>query len=141
MKSEIIKPYFAHDYCPLEDKNLFKLFIKLGAEGYGIYWLIVEFMHQNTFVIGEEELLAYKIHVDAEKIKSIMNDFGLFRTENNCYISDRILRNLNYAEQKNEAKTQAANVRWLLSAFNKAYVEFFGTEAILTSEEIEQLKQ
>lgn len=144
-EDKIIKPFFSHDYAPLEDKNLLKLFITLGAEGYGIYWLVVEFMHQNTFVVGEEELLAYKIHVDVEKIKRVMNDFQLFRIEerenDSVYISDRILRNLNYVEQKNEAKTQAANVRWLLSAFNKSYVEFFGEEPILQSEEIESLKK
>ena len=80
-EDKIIKPFFSHDYAPLEDKNLLKLFIIMGAEGYGIYWLIVEFMHQNTFVVGEEELLAYKFHVDVEKIKRVMNDFQLFRTE------------------------------------------------------------
>jgi len=150
-EDKIIKPFFSHDYAPLEDKNLLKLFITLGAEGYGIYWLIVEFMHQNTFVVGEEELLAYKIHVDVAKIKRVMNDFQLFHIEERedeereekeyVYISDRILRNLNYVEQKNEDKKEAANVRWLLSAFNKAYVEFFDEEPILEPEEIETLKK
>ena len=51
-EDKIIKPFFSHDYAPLEDKNLLKLFITLGAEGYGIYWLVVEFMHQNTFVVS-----------------------------------------------------------------------------------------
>ena len=117
----------------------------MGAEGYGIYWLIVEFMHQNTFIVGEEELLAFKFRVDVEKIKSVMNNFQLFRIEeretDSVYISDRILRNLNYVEQKNEDKKQAANVRWLLSAFNKAYIEFFEEEPILQPSEIECLKK
>lgn len=142
--SEITKPYFSHDYAPLEDKNLLKLFITMGAEGYGIYWLIVEFMHQNTFIVGEENLLAYKTHIDVEKIKMVMNDFQLFRQEQsengNIYVSDRILRNLNYVEQKNEAKTQAANIRWLLSSFNKSYEDVFGKKPVLSSDEIETLK-
>ena len=144
-EDKIIRPFFSHDYTPLEDKNLLKLFITMGAEGYGIYWLVVEFMHQNTFVVGEEELLAFKFRIEAEKIKRVMSEFGLFRIEerenDSVYISDRILRNLNYVEQKNEAKTQAANVRWLLSAFNKAYIEFFGEEPVLQSSEIESLKK
>lgn len=144
-EDKIIRPFFSHDYTPLEDKNLLKLFITLGAEGYGIYWLVVEYMHQNTFVVGEEELLAFKYRIDAEKIKRVMNDFQLFRIEDreneSVYISDRILRNLNYVEQKNEDKKQAANVRWLLSAFNKSYVEFFGEEPVLQSSEIESLKK
>lgn len=144
-EDKIIRPFFSHDYTPLEDKNLLKLFITMGAEGYGIYWLVVEFMHQNTFIVGEEELLAFKFRVDVEKIKRVMNEFQLFRIEeretDSVYISDRILRNLNYVEQKNEDKKQAANVRWLLSSFNKAYVEFFGEEPILQPSEIESLKK
>ena len=140
-EDKIIKPFFSHDYTPLEDKNLLKLDIAMGNEGYGLYWKIVEYMHQNTFNVGEENILAYKFRTDIEKIKQVMNDFDLFHVEDGCYISDRILRNLNYVEQKNENKKQAANVRWLLAAFNKAYVEFFNEEPVLTTEEIGVLKK
>lgn len=140
-EDRILRPYFSHDYTPLEDKNLLKLDIAMGNEGYGLYWKIVEYMHQNDFLVSEENLLAYKFRTEVEKIHKIMNDFELFRIEDGCYISDRILRNLNYVEQKNEDKKKAANVRWLLSSFNKAYTEFFGQEPILTSEEIEALKK
>ena len=126
-ENKIKKPYFSHDYTPLEDKNLLKLFIAKGVEGYGLYWLIVEFMHQNTFAVGEENLLAFKFRTDTEKIKSVMNDFQLFHIEEHedkkIYVSDRIQRNLDYAEEKNKDKKQAANIRWLLAAFNKAYIE------------------
>lgn len=140
-EDKIIRPFFSHDYTPLEDKNLLKLDIAMGNEGYGLYWKIVEYMHQNIFNVGEEDLLAYKFRTDISKIKQVMNDFDLFRIENDCYVSDRILRNLNYVEQKNEDKKQAANIRWLLSSFNKAYVEFFGEEPILQPSEIENLKK
>lgn len=144
-EDKIVRPYFSHDYSPLEDKNLLKMFISMGAEGYGIYWLIVEFMHQNTFVVGEENILAFKLRVDVDKVTRIMNDFDLFHIEEieneKVYISDRILRNLNYVEEKNEGRKQAANVRWLLSSFNKAYTEFFGEEPILEQSEIECLKK
>ncbi len=143
-EDKIVKPYFSHDYTPLEDKNLLKLFITMGVEGYGLYWLIVEYMHQNTFCVGEEELISFKYRIDKEKIVKVMNDFNLFRIEETetekVYISDRILRNLNYVEQKNGARAEAANVRWLLSAFNKAYTEFYGEAPVLMPDEIENLK-
>jgi len=138
---KIIQPFFSHDYAPLEDKNLLKLDIAMGNEGYGLYWKIVEFMHQNEFSIEDEEILAYKFRADVSKIHSIMNDFGLFHIEDDCYVSDRILRNLNFVEKRNEEKSMAAQVRWLLSAFNKAYVEFFGEKPVLQPEEIETLKK
>ena len=144
-ENKIKKPYFSHDYTPLEDKNLLKLFIAKGVEGYGLYWLIVEFMHQNTFAVGEENLLAFKFRTDTEKIKSVMNDFQLFHIEEHedkkIYVSDRIQRNLDYAEEKNKDKKQAANVRWLLAAFNKAYIEFFDEKPVLMTEEVEALKK
>lgn len=140
-EDKIIKPFFSHDYTPLEDKNLLKLDIAMGNEGYGLYWKIVEFMHQNDFLINEENLLAYKFRTDVEKIHTIMTEFDLFRTEGNFYISDRILRNLNFVEKRNEEKSIAAQVRWLLASFNKTYEEFFGEKPILNSTEIESLKK
>jgi CRISPR/Cas system-associated protein endoribonuclease Cas2 len=143
MKTEekIIKPYFSHDYSPRADKKILKLFISMGAEGYGLFWLIIEYMHQNDFAVEDEELLAYDFRTTADKIHKIMNEFDLFYIENGYYMSARVLRNLNYVEQKNEDKRQAANVRWLLSAFNKSYKEFFGSEPILQPNEIESLKK
>ena len=141
--SKLIKPYFSHDYSPLEDKNLLKLFIKMGAEGYGIYWLIVEFMHQNPFVVGEEDLLSYKIRVDAEKIKHVMNDFNLFRIERDenkaFYVSDRILRNLDQQEEKKQNKIKAANKRWLISTFKTIYEEIYEKTVDLSSSAINTL--
>lgn len=141
--SKILKPYFSHDYCPLEDKNLLKLFVSMGAEGYGIYWLIVEFMHQNSFVVGEEDLVAYKIRVDVGKIKRVMNDFDLFRIESEggkyFYISDRILRNLDQQEEKKQNKVKAANKRWLVSNFKSVYEEIYEKTIDLSSAAINNL--
>ena len=94
--SEITAPYFSHDMYPQKDKSIVMLMDEFGYEGYGLYWRIVEFMHQNELCVGEERLIAGKDYV--EKVKSILNNFDLFRIEDNRYISDRILRNL--AEQK-----------------------------------------
>ena len=140
-EDKIIEPFFSHDIGSRQDNSIIRLLIKLGWEGYGLFWAIVEHMHKNPFAVEDESLIAYELRVDEEKIHQIMNDFGLFRVEEGFYISDRILRNLNYVEQKNEDKKQAANVRWLLSSFNKAYVEFFNEEPILSTQEVESLKK
>ncbi len=140
-ENEIIQPYFSHDYNPRSDKKIIKLFMEMGAEGYGLYWLIVEHMHQNHFMLNDESVIAYDLRTEVEKIHRIMTGFELFRIEGDEYISDRILRNLNYVEQKSEDKKNAANTRWLLSAFNKHYEEFFGEKPILEPEEIETLKK
>ena len=140
-EDKIIEPYFSHDISSRQDSAIIRLLIQLGWEGYGLFWAIVEYMHKNQFAVEDETLIAYDLRVEQEKIHQIMNDFGLFRVIDGYYISDRILRNLNYVEQKNEDKKNAANVRWLLSSFNKAYLEFFAEEPVLTSQEIDALKK
>lgn len=108
---------------------------ELGYEGYGLYWRIVEFMHQNELKVGEERLIAGKAY--AEKVKSILNDFDLFRIEDDQYISDRILRNLVEQREKMETRSKAAKARWGLSDLKKIYIKIFGKAPVLSDEEIE----
>ena len=156
-EDKIIKPFFSHDECASSDGKILKLyrdfrklakamsqeelesFVANGA--YGIFWRIVEFMHGNNLPVDDTDILADELRVDVKFVEKILNDFELFRKQNGCYVSDRILRNKNYVEKKNEEKQTAANVRWLLSAFNKAYVEFFNEEPVLSADEIEALKK
>lgn len=134
--SEITAPYFSHDMYPQKDKSIVMLMDELGYEGYGLYWRIVEFMHQNELCVGEERLIAGKAYI--EKVKSILNDFDLFRVEDNKYISDRILRNLAEQKEKMETKSKAAKARWGLSNLKKIYIEIFGKAPVLSDEEIEK---
>lgn len=135
----IIEPFFSHDIASRQDGAIIELMMDLGWEGYGLFWGVVEYMHRNTFKLGEEKKIAYNFRCEIEKIHSIMNNYGLFRKENDCYISERILRNIAYTEAKSEQNQEAANVRWLLSSFNKEYEIVFGEAPILSSEEIKKL--
>lgn len=134
--SEITAPYFSHDMYPQKDKSIVMLMDELGYEGYGLYWRIVEFMHQNELCVGEERLIAGKSYI--EKVTSILNDFNLFRVEDGKYISDRILRNLAEQKEKMESKSKAAKTRWGLSTLKKIYIEIFGKAPVLSDEEIER---
>ena len=134
--SEITAPYFSHDMYPQKDKSIVMLMDEYGYEGYGLYWRIVEFMHQNELKVGEERLIAGKDYV--EKVKSILNDFDLFRIEDDQYISDRILRNLAEQKEKMESKSKAAKARWGLSNLKKTYIEIFAKAPVLSDEEIEK---
>lgn len=156
-KDKIIKPYFSHDITADKDEKIIKMFFEfrkrkndyseetlkdlLPVASFGLYWLIVQYMHQNNLKLSDIEMLADSFRISEDVLKSVLDDFGLFRQEDGYYISDRILRNMNYVESKNERKREAANVRWLLSAFNKAYEKFFGEAPILSPEEINKLVQ
>ena len=136
--SPATEPFFSHDISTRANKSIKKLINSLGYEGYGLFWAIVEFMHKNELMVGEENLVVDDNYT--EKITHILNDYDFFRIENGCYISDRILRNIDKQEQKNKQNKTAAETRWLLSAFSKEYNVVFGQTPELESEEIEKLK-
>lgn len=132
--SEIVEPYFSHDISSRQDKSIILLLDVMGYEGYGLFWAIVEFMHRNSLSIGEERLVAGKEY--AEKVSHILNDFKLFRIENDEYISDRIQNNINKQKEKSNKAKVAANVKWMLSSLKKAHIDIFGIEPVLNDDEI-----
>ena len=152
--NELKQLYFSHDIYADKDEKIVKMFYhfrktKFTDEflrrnffhaAFGLFWEIVQYMHRNELTVDEIPMLADELRADEDFVRSIIMDFNLFRIEDNKIVSDRILRNLNYVEQKNEDKKQAANVRWLLSAFDKYYLEFFKSEPVLQPNEIETLK-
>lgn len=139
-KNSSVNPFFSHDIGTRQSAEIKKLLMIMGWEGYGLWWAIVEYMHRNPFPIEDEAVLAYDFRCEESKIHQIMNDFELFEIHEGYYISDRILRNLNYRVQKSAQNQEAAKIRWLLSAFNKYYEIEFGEAPTLDSKEIEKLK-
>lgn len=153
--SEITRVYFSHDQDARSDdkvKAFFFEFRKLAKDldhddlvslsaisCYSIFWSILEYMHRNAFTDKDAELLADDLRIDTRFVRMILNDFGLFKKENDCYISERLLRDAEKVKQKSERNRENAQRGWLLSAFNKYYQDVFGKEPILSSEEIENL--
>ncbi|MDY6358465.1 MAG: DUF4373 domain-containing protein [Cyanobacteriota bacterium] len=140
--------YFQHDMNARRDPKIKKLlthFRKIDENtakaAVCIFWWIIEDMHSDDYRCDNLEVFADDYRCDVDFLKSILEDFGLFRKENGCYVSDRVLRNLAEQEEKAKGKKSAANVRWLLAAFNKAYTEFFDEPPVLEPEEIENLKK
>lgn len=132
--SEIVEPYFSHDISSRQDKSIILLLDDMGYEGYGLFWAIVEFMHRNSLSVGEERLVVGKEY--AEKVYRILNEFKLFRVENDEYISDRIQNNINKQKEKSNKAKVAANVKWMLSSLKKAHIDIFGIEPVLNDDEV-----
>lgn len=134
--SEIIEPYFSHDVSSRQDRSIILLLDEMGYEGYGLFWAVVEFMHRNKLRVGEERLIAGKDY--AEKVHQVLNDFELFRIENEEYISDRILRNISKQEEKSKKASAGAYAKHALSALKKAHIEVFGVEPVLDDDEVKK---
>lgn len=159
MKEDKLKQlYFSHDIFSDKDEKIVKMFYFFRKNidkfpldfiknnffhaSFGLFWEIVQYLHRNELTEEEIPMLADELRADEEFVRLIIEKFNLFRIDENGFIvSDRILKNLNKLTEKSDKNKSSAEVRWLLSAFNKAYIEFFEEEPILQPSEIELLKQ
>lgn len=111
------KPYFSHDIDARGDLAIKDLIFNFGWEGYGLYWAIVEFMHENNFPTNRLPVIARDLHIEVDLLKKIMEETNLFYIQqsedgNEEYISDRILRNLELQQEKSKKNKKAAAAKW-----------------------------
>lgn len=73
--------YFSHDGNARNDDKLIAVRMMHGAEGYGIYFMIIERLLDSTdyMSVKDYNIIAFDLRVSADKIKSIIEDFGLFQ--------------------------------------------------------------
>lgn len=114
--------YFSHDYNSRQDEKIAFYLSKTGLEGYGVYWLLIELMHQTNdgkLTIAFIEGIAYNERVDISVLKKCYNvaiDCGLFVCDDVKFWSERVIRNkenLNsYREKKSIAGKKGMEKRW-----------------------------
>lgn len=96
------------------------LLVNEGFAGYGLYWAIIELLRDapNYKYTADEKLLAYVLHApDAEQVKRVIKNFGLFNFDDDgLMFSPWLLESLgSYDEQKKklqEAGRKGAARRW-----------------------------
>ena len=114
------KTYFNHDSNARNDEKIVALRIRYGAEGYGVYFMLIEMLQAAPGCTLEKDYkaLAFDLRVSARRIKSIVEDFGLFTPTDGGkkFYSERLIRHLNEAEEnerkRSEAAQYAASMRW-----------------------------
>ncbi len=120
MSKKIYKEkYFQHDRYARQDpkiKNMLSYFRKTSEEkaksAVCVFWWIVEDMHTDDYPINNLDAFADDYRCDVDFLKSILEDFNLFHIVDNCYVSDRVLRNLKEQEEKSEKARKKALKRW-----------------------------
>lgn len=120
MTRKVITPYFSHDANARNSDKLLAVRIKHGAEGYGIYFMILERLREESDYTSSTnyDVMAYDFRVDSEKIRSIVEDFGLFEFNEDGSrfyspdFNDRMEMKDKNAEKISRAATAAANKRW-----------------------------
>ena len=114
------KTYFNHDCDARNDEKLIALRIRYGAEGYGVYFMLIEMLQAAPGCVLEKDYkaLAFDLRVSARRIKSIVEDFGLFDTTDGGkrFYSERLVRYATEVDEserrRSEAAQYAASMRW-----------------------------
>lgn len=107
--------FIRHDVNASSDPKLVKVRMKLGYEGQGLYWSIIEMMAQNEGLLeADYNMLGYLLRTSAEVIKKLICDFGLFAfTDNNkSFFSVRLNSELEEINDKSQKAKEKAEKRW-----------------------------
>lgn len=115
-----ITPYFSHAQNARNTPEILKIRMKYGAEGYGIYFMILERLREDKeyMSVTDYNVIAFDLRVDASKVKAIVEDFGLFVfTEDGKYFySETLNENMDIKDEikrkKSEAGKKGAAKRW-----------------------------
>lgn len=108
--------YFSHDSNARNDEKILALRIKFGAEGYGIFFMLLERLREETnyMCVKDYNLLAFDLRVNSSVLKSTVEDFGLFAftEDGKCFYSDSFKERMNLKDIVSSKARESVNKRW-----------------------------
>lgn len=112
--------FFPHDSNAKRDPKMLMLRHQLGAEGYGLYWMLVEDLReQNNYSLplGIIPALADEYKTSVAKLEAVIKSFNLFDvTEDKFFYSPSLLRRMEKWDNKKiflkQRAEKAALARW-----------------------------
>lgn len=108
--------YFSHDSNAANDDKILALRMKHGWEGYGLFWALIERLRESKdfMSVKDYNVIAFSFRTSPEKIKSIINDFGLFAftEDGKSFYSERLVKSMELKNQKSEKAREKAMKRW-----------------------------
>lgn len=110
--------YFSHDINARNDEKILRLRMKLGAAGYGIYFMLLERLASDPShtCSTDYDILAYELREESDVIKSVVEDFALFiLTNDNTFYSESMMRRCKDRDRisavRSEAGKKGANAK------------------------------
>ena len=115
-----MRSYFSHDSNARNSDKLMKVRMKLGAEGYGIFFMLIERLREEEGYKStiDYDTLAFDLRVEPEKVKQVVENYELFNfTEDGKYFySDSFNERMEMmdvrAQQRKYKAKKAAEARW-----------------------------
>lgn len=123
--------YFSHDSNAKTDEKILNLRAELGWDGYGIYWALIETLHDSTgykFAFKSLSGLSINLGVRKEKLEKIINSFGLFEKDENYFWSASLLKRM---DKKKEVQESYANRGKKGAEAKKEKISLSADEALL----------
>ncbi len=109
--------FFPHDCNSRSDEKVRKMIRRHGMTGFGVFWSIIEDLYINDNRLDADcDDIAYALRVEPDIVKSVINDFGLFKFDGNQFSSASVQSRLEEMAEKSEKARQSINRRW-----NKGY--------------------
>ena len=108
------KSYFSHDSNARNSDKLLKVRMDLGAEGYAIYFMVLERLREEDDYISKNDymMIAYDLRVDEEKVKKVINDYDLFIVDDDVFYSKSFMERMTIKDSKRLKAQKAVNERW-----------------------------
>lgn len=108
--------YFPHFSNARHDRKIKRIVINHGLKAYAVYFMLLEVIRdEDGFCYPKDDLdlLANEFQVEKGLLESIINDYGLFLTdENGNFFSEKFNEFMKpYLDKKKRAR-EAANIRW-----------------------------
>ncbi|QQT60061.1 DUF4373 domain-containing protein [Sphingobacterium multivorum] len=112
--------YFSHDYGARNDPKLVKVLMKLGQEGKGVYWDLIEMLYEQSgyLMLSECDSYAFALRTTEACITRLVQEFGLFENDGIKFWSNSVLFRLNERNAKSLKAKQSAQKRWEKAELN-----------------------
>ena len=105
--------YFSHDYDAREDEKIIDLMAELNWAGYGQYWGIIELLYKNNGKMRTQyERIAFALNSHPDSIKTIIENFDLFKINNGFFYSVSVNKRLKKRKDKSDKARDSAYKRW-----------------------------
>lgn len=113
MANKLVKLWFKHDYNARNDPKLLEVNMTFGAEGIGIYWMLVELLYEQHGILNNKEIatLIYSFRLDENKVNEIIK-LCFISDEDGNVTSQRVKEQIAAVDEKSEKASYAAQKRW-----------------------------
>jgi len=101
--------YFKHNFNAHSDEKLIGVRQELGLEGYGAYFYLLELMGESKDhkLHIEYAKIAYELHYDKDKLQHLVEDFGLFTIEDDCFYSASFVERMESLDELVKIRSEA----------------------------------